>query len=254
MKTMRSVGSGILFVGVVGFIVSGVMAQPAVAQLSALLSQGVTITQTVTGSGMMGKGASTSTVTLYFSGNAMKQVNADGTDSIIRFDQGKIISVDNKKKTYSEVTFQQLQDEINKALSEAKMDPEQMAMIKKMTGQTATQFSVTDQGPGEIIAGYKTEKYLVAGPMEMQIFAAPDLRVPSAYFDSLRIKAPANPMFDMGKMYDELKKINGWPMKNVTTMRMMNMSMTTTTEVTSVVKGAVPPSTFEVPAGYKLVK
>lgn len=254
MKTRTGVSAAVLCFVIAGVVVASVMVQPAAAQLSALLSQGVTITQTVNSSGMMGKGGGTSTTTLYFSGNAMKQSSSDGTDSIIRFDQSKLISIDNKKKTYSEMTFQQLQDAVNKAGSGSGMDADQMAAVKKMMGQTAAPASVTDQGPGETIAGYKTEKYLVTGPMEMQIWAAPDLKVPVAYYDALRIRVPPNPMFDMGKMYDELKKINGWPMKNVTTMRMMNMSTTTTTEVTSVVKGAIPPSTFDVPAGYKLVQ
>jgi hypothetical protein len=37
-------------------------------------------------------------------------------------------------------------------------------------------------------------------------------------------------------------------------MKMMGKSTTTTTEATSIQKGAIPPSTFEVPAGYKLVQ
>jgi hypothetical protein len=61
-------------------------------------------------------------------------------------------------------------------------------------------------------------------------------------------------VLDMGKMYDAFKQINGMAMKSVLKMKVMSMSITTTTEVTSVQKGAIPPSTFEVPAGYKLVQ
>lgn len=60
-------------------------------------------------------------------------------------------------------------------------------------------------------------------------------------------------MFDAGRMYDEMKKIEGMVLKQVSTMRIMNMSSTTTTVTTSVDKGALAPSTFDPPAGYKAV-
>jgi hypothetical protein len=89
--------------------------------------------------------------------------------------------------------------------------------------------------------------------MEMELWAAPDLKVPAQYYDAMKLRMPRNPMFDMGKMYDEMKKINGMALKNITTMKMMNMEMKTTRIVTSVDKSTIPASTFEVPAGYKLV-
>jgi len=122
-----------------------------------------------------------------------------------------------------------------------------------MMGQAMSEIKVTKQGPGETIAGYPTVKYLVTGPWEMEIWAAPDLVVPIAYWDAWKAQTPRNPMFDMGKLYDEFKKIEGIHLKSVMTMKMMGMSMSTTTIVTSVEKGAVPASTFEIPAGYKAV-
>jgi hypothetical protein len=78
--------------------------------------------------------------------------------------------------------------------------------------------------------------------------------MPTAYYDAIRIRIPPNPVFDAGKMYDAFKQINGWPVKYVMMMKMMGRSTTTTTEATSIQKGAIPSSTFEVPAGYKLVQ
>ena len=60
-------------------------------------------------------------------------------------------------------------------------------------------------------------------------------------------------MFDMSKMYDEFKKIQGMTLKTVSIMKMMNMEIRTETVVTSVDKASIPASTFEVPAGYKQV-
>ena len=72
----------------------------------------------------------------------------------------------------------------------------------------------------------------------MEIFAASDLKLPPAYYDVMKFRMPSMPMFDMGKMYDEMKKISGIPLKTVTTMKMMGNEMKTTKVVTSIEKGA----------------
>jgi hypothetical protein len=244
------VGATLVSLIIVGLVSMHELVPFASAQLSGLLSQGLTMTETRTANGR------TTTTTSYFSGNATKTVSPDGIDSIVRFDQQKLITIDNKKKTYSELTFQQMQEMSDKLATAVPSNPEAIAAMKKLgLGGSTAPVSVTKQGPGETIAGYATNKYLVSGPFDMEIWAAPDLRVPVAYYDGMKALIPANPMFDMRQMYEAFKQIDGWPVKYVMTMKMMmGRSMTTTTEVTSVQKGAIPPSTFEVPAGYKLVQ
>jgi hypothetical protein len=220
-----------------------------------LFEQDLTIHQATTGSGMgMGsedKGPLKSVT--YFSGSSIKTTGADGSDVIVRYDQGKIITVDHKKKTYTETTWEELQQTINEAAKAMNENKEQMEALKKMMGQSFGPISVTKQGPGETIAGYATEKYLVKGPMQMEIWAAPDLKIPEAYYDIMKLNVPQNPLFDMGKMFEEMKKISGLGLKTVMTMNVMGRSMTSTTVVTDVQKGTIPASTFEVPAGYTSV-
>lgn len=215
--------------------------------------QDLTLHLTTTSSGMGGGGARNMTSTHYLSSKAMKVVSSDGHDSIIQFDSGKMITIDNKQKTYSEMTILQLNLMRNKQSSEMGMDKEQMEQMRKVMGNMADSFSVTKLGAGETIAGYATEKYLIKGPMEMEIHAAPDLKLPALYYDAMKMRVQRNPMFDMGKLYDEMKKIKGYALKTVMTTKMMNMQMQTTTVVTSLEKGPIPASTFEVPAGYKQV-
>jgi len=217
--------------------------------------QDLTMRSTNTSSGMMGRGGGTTNSVEYFSHNAIKTTSTDGNDTIIRLDSEKFITIDNKKKTYSEMTFKQMWDMLNQAgAALGKMPAEQMEAMKKMMGSTDTAFSVTKTGTGEQIAGYATDKYLLKGPMEMDIWSAPDLKIPSAYYDAMKFQAAANPMFDMKKMFEEMKKIGGMPLKTVMTIKMMGNAMTTTKTVTSIEKGAIPASVFEVPAGYKLVE
>ncbi len=228
-------------------------AQPAPAAAQGLFSKDLTLHETTTGG--MGGGTNVTTTT-YLSDNAMKRSSSDGNDTIIRFDTGTMISIDHKKKTYTEMTMAELQAMLDKAAGAMQqMDGETAAAMRKMMGggNGNISFSVAKVGPGEPIAGYATEKYLVKGPVEMEIWAAPDVKVPAAYYDAMKARMRPNPLFDMAKMYDEFKKINGMALKSVSTMKMMGREMTTTTIVNSVEKGPVPASTFAVPAGYKKV-
>jgi hypothetical protein len=248
MNVRTRIHAIVVFCTLFGLVAAGGLVRPAAAQLAALMSQGLTVTETVTANGK------TSTTTTYFGGNATKRSSADGQDSIVRFDQEKIISIDNKKKTYSEITFQQLQDMMSKVGAAMPKDPEAVAAMQKIMGGSSAPLTVTKQGAGETIVGYATERYLVTGPMEMEIWAAPDLQIPAAYYDAIKMRIPENPVFDMRKMYDAFKQIKGMSLKSVMKMKVMSMNISTTTEVTSVKKGAIPPATFDVPAGYKLVQ
>lgn len=223
-------------------------------QVSSAFGQDLILHQTTMSPGMRGGAARSITSTHYLSSKAMKIVSSDGHDSIIQFDSGKIITIDNKQKTYTEMTLEQLNQMLSKQTADMGMDKKQLEQMRKMMGGTSDSPSVTKVGAGETIAGYATEKYLVKGPMEMEIHAAPDLKIPTLYYDAMKMTMQRSPLFDMGKLYDEMKKIKGYALKTVTTTRMMNMEIQTTTVVTSIEKRPIPASTFEVPAGYKLIR
>ncbi len=224
-----------------------------------IFSQDLTMHSTTTSSGMMGQGGGTTTGTEYYSRNAMRMNQSDGKDTIIRFDSEKIINIDNNKKSYTEMTFAQLEQMLNKMGeqlgAQLGKNSAQLEAAKKMLGLTDASVSVTQEGEGETIAGYTTDKYLVKlGPIEMEIMAAPSLKIPSTYYDVLKIQAPPNPIFDMKQLFDEMKKIEGIPLKTTIIVKVMNMEMKTDKSVTSIEKGAVPASVFEIPEGYTLVK
>jgi hypothetical protein len=213
----------------------------------------LTLHSTETSSSARG-GDRTTTVTTYMSGGAFKRSSSDGNDTIIRLDEGKMVMVDNNKKTYSEVTFQEMQAVMDQAGAAAQnLPPEAAAAMQKMMGGANTPVSVTKTGAGEPIAGYATEKYTVTGPMAMEVWAAPDLKVPPQFYDAIKMRMPRNPMFDLGKLYDEMKKINGYPLKQTTSMTMMNVVSKSTMVVTAVDKAPIAKTTFDVPAGYKKV-
>ena len=187
------------------------------------------------------------TETTYHSSEGMRHNYSAGTDIIVRFSDRKMILLDHKKKTYSEMTFDQIRESIQKAASELKQQQQTPDTVRQMLGEVA----FTDEGPGEEVAGFATRKYLIQmPPMEIRIWSAKELPVPSHYYDGLKLGAQANPMFDMGKIYDALKTMKGLAVKTVTSMEAMGTEITTTTTVTSVERGPLPSSIFEVPADY----
>ncbi len=194
----------------------------------------------------------------YITANATRTSMGDGSEVILRLDQKKMYVLRPAQKTYSEITFDEMQALASKAAAALdNLPPEAAAQMQKMMGGMGGggQVTVTHVGPGENIAGYATEKYhIVLGTMmEGDLWAAPDLVLPPMFYDAMKAATPANPVFDMKKLYDEYKKIKGMPLKTVTTTKMMGRSMTSTTVTTRVDKSPIPASTFEVPAGFKLV-
>lgn len=231
------------------------LALPALHPASAR-AQDVTLKQTSTTTGApMAGGGGPQTATIYLSRHAIRHSSSDGSDLIMRFDQEKMISIDHAQKTYTALTFDEMQKMIDQAAGAMKqMDPKQAEAMRQVMGGAIGEIKVTKLGPGETIAGYATEKYEVSmPPLVMEMHAAPSLTLPPAYYNAMKLRTPGTPMFDAGRMYDEMKKIEGMVLKQVSTMRIMNMSSTTTTVTTSVDKGALAPSTFDPPAGYKAV-
>lgn len=256
MKTKRGVGTVLMCAFNVFVLALAILSPDASAQI---FSEDLTMHSTTTSSGMMGQGGGSTTGTDYYSKNAVKMSSSDGNDTIIRFDSEKIITINNNKKTYTEMTFEQLRqmlDKVGEQLgAQLNKNSAQLEAAKKMLGLTDASVSVTQEGPGETIAGYTTDKYLVRlGPVEMVIMAAPSLKIPAAYYDVLKMQSTPNPIFDLKQLFDEMKKIEGLPLKTTTNIKVMNMEMKTEKSVTSIEKGALPASVFEIPEGYTLVE
>jgi hypothetical protein len=215
-----------------------------------------TTTTTTTGGAPIPGPAGPRTDTLYVSPSAIRHVSPGGGDLIVRFDQQRSITLDHAQKTYTAVTFDEMQKMMDQAANAAKqMDPKQAEAMRQAMGAPLGEVKVTKLGPGETIAGYATEKYEVSMPpmLTIEMHAAPALPLPPAYYNAMKLRTPATAMLDVGKMYEEMKKIPGLVLKQVSTMKIMNTVATTTTVTTSVDRVSLPASTFDPPAGYQAV-
>ncbi len=231
-----------------GWIVATGLACAVVLAPAVLCAQDLTLKNTTTVNGKETPGAQ------YISPMAARTAAGNDSEVILRMDQKKLYVVNTRQKTYNEMTFDDMQKLA--ATATAAMENMPPEMKKMMGGMMGGDVTVTPQGAGETIAGYATQKYHVTmgSMMEIDIWAAPALTYPPVYYDGMKAAMPSNPMMDMKKLYEEMKKVKGVPLKQVTTTKMMGRSMTTTMVVTAVDKGPIPAGTFDVPAGFKLVQ
>jgi hypothetical protein len=218
----------------------------------------------------------TGTSTQYYSAQAMRTSDAD-SDTIIVYDPGKIVSIDHKKKEYSEITLAEMEEAMKQAAAKmqeasakmqeqmASMPPEMRQKMEQMMGGVAGAVTVT-KGGTKSVAGYPCQEYVLAmGPMTTHMWTTTDLKFPAPNVDYRKLAqftGPAaamanNPMFkSFGKATEEMKKIQGITLEETSAMKMMGRSMDTSKEATEVRKGAIDPSAFDVAAltqGYKKV-
>jgi hypothetical protein len=237
--------------------VSSLLAGPA-------LAEDLTVVYKTAGAGGAG------TATHYFSSDKLRTGDAEN-ETVMDYTAGKLFGIDHKKKEYSEITFAEMEAAL-KAIG-AKMDEMQQQMagmppamrekMEQMMGGGGAAVTVT-KGSTRQVAGYTCQDYTVAmgAAMTTKVCATTALQYPMDYrkYQALAGSAMAmanNPMFKgMGKMVDEMKKIEGFTIAEATSMKMMGRGMESSKEAVEIKKGPIPASAFDVAAiakGYKKV-
>ncbi len=219
-----------------------------------------------------GGGAGTSTH--YFSSEKMR-IGDGNSETIMDYAAGRIVSVDHKKKEYSEITFAEMEaglkaaaakmDEASAQMQQqmASMPPAMREKMEQMMGGGASAVTVAKGGTRQV-AGYTCQDYTLAmgQAMTTKICATTALQYPMDYrkYQALAGSAAAmanNPLFKgMGKMVDEMKKIEGFTIAESTSVKMMGRSMDSSKEAVEIKKGLIPAAAFDVAAitkGYKKV-
>jgi uncharacterized protein DUF4412 len=178
--------------------------------------------------------------TRYVSQKAVRQVSSYPveTDVIYRLDQGKIIRLDHKAKTYTETT---------PAAASQAFSGQSPGGGKLPAGLSSS--TVTRVGGGQPILGHATDEYAVKSFMgQSRVWVTTALAYPSGYAElvAASLPPPAKAMF-LGN------RVQGFALKTVTTLTAA--SGASTSEIaTAIEKGPIPVSTFEPPAGYKKVQ
>jgi hypothetical protein len=231
------------------------------------LAEDLTVVFKTTG----GKDAGTSTS--YYSSEKMRTGDAE-TETIVEYAAGKIVTIDHKKKEYSEITLAEMEAAMKAAQAKMEEARQQMAnmpaavreKMEQMMGGVAGSVTVTKGGTRQV-AGYTCQDYTVAmgQALTTKLCATTALQFPAPNVDYRKFASFAgsasamasNPMFQsMGKMADEMKKIEGFTIAESSSMKIMGRSMDTSKEAVEIRKGPIPASAFDVATiakGYKLV-
>ncbi len=217
------------------------------------------------------------TSTSYYSSEKMRTGNAEN-ETIIEYGAGKIVSIDHKKKEYSEITLAEMEaalkaasarmEETNAQMQQqmANMPPEVRAKMEQMMGGVASSVTVT-KGATRQVAGYTCQDYTVAmgQMMTSNVCATTALQLPAPNVDYRKLASfagPAaamanNPMLkNMDKLTAEMKKIEGFTIAESTSMKVLGKSLDSSKEAVEIKKGPIDASAFDVAAltkGYKKV-
>lgn len=196
--------------------------------------------------------ASPTTSTQYITADKIR--TSDGRyDTIVDIASGKMIHVDNKKKVYYETTLEELHQHFAEISSMLEENPMLAKMLGNLTAVTVT------RGSGErTIAGYACQQYsmTMGDNFQFEIWTASGVKAPVQYYDARKMAyATMGPMASrFEQMYDEMKKIEGFPLATEFRSRLMGMNLEGTSEATEVRKGPISPDVFAPPAGYKKKK
>jgi len=189
----------------------------------------------------------------------MKIVNGPKV-MILRMDQEKMYDVNTGAKTYSEMTFAEIENYAKKAGDKMaafrekikNMPPDQQKKMEglaaMMGGSAEEKFEVNATGDTKTISGYPCTKYLLkkGGKDFTTLWVTKGV----AGFDNIRkdwveFGKRMAALTNMTGMGDAYQKIDGFPMETD-----MNMMGTITVVVTKIEKRSTPASEFDVPAGY----
>jgi len=195
-----------------------------------------------------------------------------GESFIVRLDKEVFITIDPKEKTYSEMTFAEMEAMMKKVggkmdskMAEmqkqlAGMPEEQRKMVEKMMGDKMggrgsaqdAAIDVKKTGDKKSISGFSCTKVVITEDDKdvMTMWVTKDV----SGFDAMRKDweefskrmMAMNPMGGKG-LGEAFKKVDGFPIQT-------EMGHGITSTVTKVEKKTAPASEFEVPSGYKKVK
>lgn len=226
------------------------------------LAEDLTIVYRTTG------GSGPGTATSYYTPTAMRLSEPD-RDTVIEYGPGRIVNVDHKKKEYSEVTLAEMEAAMKAAAQQMEAMNAQMAslppaMREKMQGMMGGGAVAVTKGATRKVAGYDCQDYEVTmGTMVSLRLCATTALVPPAgdagfrRFSSVAGAGAAlagSPMFK--GVVDEMKKVQGFPLAESTSAKVMGRATQTSKEATEVRKDPIAASVFDVAAltrGYKKV-
>lgn len=203
--------------------------------------------------------------TFYKSGKLKIENLSTGKTMIYRFDKELMWNIDTKKKTYSEITFAQMEamkSSMSSAMQEEmkKMSAEEKEMMQKMMGKKFNSLMGGDDGGLKVNAkktgktktllGQKCDHVVLSlndSPM-MEMWISDKYTMGQEYFELYKKMGMMK-----GEYSEDIKNIRGIPLESKASMDMgMGMGkIETSTTVTKIVPTSISDNEFDLPGGLK---
>ena len=173
------------------------------------------------------------------------KVRSDDTEIsvIMRLDKGLLYILQHKQKVYMEVPLN--------FTASAAIEP---------TGDMGIKVTVTPTQETKKINLWNCKKYIMKMEMggmgfatESEIWTTEDIKIdPALYAKFTGALMAANPILasSLHSMVEEMKKMKGVHVLNMTSVQMMGQTIKTSTELIEFKEGKAPQGIFELPAGY----
>lgn len=211
---------------------------------------------------MMGQSqpAKDSVMETWLTENKARMDHEEGTSAILLGDKKMLCMLDHNKKQYAEMPL-----DFDKMFQEAAGDdPEKAEAMAKMPGfmknmMKGMSAKVTDTGETKKIGNWNCRKYLIemdmgmGGKTQSESWATEDLKI-----DYMKVFTAANAMMasmpGFENILQEMKKVKGVVVYQVSKTKMMGAELGSTTELLEATEKSAPAGAYEIPAGYKKVK
>lgn len=198
------------------------------------------------------------TVVYWFGKDGIRVDTGETQSTIVMSDKKIMYVLDHENKTYTEVPVD-LQKAIEAGVGEKAGEDAEKAkeMYQKMTESMiqGMEIKVTDSGETKKIKEWDCRKYVVdftmpMGKSQSELWATENTKVdPKAYWTAANAMMAAQPGFE--KVIEEMKKVKGVVVYNVTTADVMGAKVKTTEELVELEEKAAPAGAFDVPKDYK---
>lgn len=200
------------------------------------------------------------TATHYFTKDRIRMNNGQN-DTIMEFASGKIVTIDHKKKEYSEMTVAEMDQAMKSMAAQmeqamAQVPPQMREQMAKMMGGAASEVTVT-KGAAKTVAGYACQTYTVTmgSNMTMESCNSTALTPPFDPANFQKLSRVSVPMIQgMDKLIQKMSEVQGIALSQRTSMSMMGRKIDTGMEATEIKKGAIGADAFAAPSGYKQVE
>ena len=182
-------------------------------------------------------------------------IDAPDSRTIVDVDARIMRVADKQKRTWFEITFDDLRRQAEAVQRRARaMPPEARKMLDELLGGGDT-VQLAPTGRRETIAGYPaTEQALTGGPFRGSVWTTDAVAVPDGVrkwrelsADSTGAAGPARPLTQA------LARVRGLPLRTSMTANVGGATFATATEVLELSKTPVPRDVLEIPAGFKKI-